>query len=345
MKDAKVTRLAAKAVELKKAWVMGVAIIGKPDSVHPSELDVPGYDHWQAKPLKRHIADLEQDLDELGKRFLLMDWSPTRRNKAVPWLSQKYDEWLAAKQPIYELGRVHEVEQSIGRLGHRRRIECPPYAQVLMQGFSGAAIRHPEYHLAKDLALLCNLFLDAEATAEEHLRNRRMHSNEISQSLARSVILTCYNLLESFVSGLAAAFIIENPTAPEDTLKMLQKPKDRTLKARFEEVPALVTGMPNPMAPYRSILTPLFGDYQKRRNAFVHCEPGPVTPKEGFFHETDAKIVRVTVSLTIRAIRAAWKVVHETEGPRWLPDPDPKGRFLNVAANLTETSSHHIKPC
>ena len=336
MRDDKITRLAAEALQLKKAWVVGIALIGKPANLPADDLTPPNYLLWQIKPLKRHLDDLQRDMDLVGKSFILENWHAAQRNKAVPWLAKKYDEWMKSKQSIWEIGRVHEVEKAIGKLGFRKYLECPAYAQVLLQGFSGAAFRHPEYHLVRDLALLNNFFLDAEAIADVNLKNRRLHSNETSQSLARSVILTCYNLLESFISGLVAAYTVENPNAPEELIKKLQKPKDRSLKARFEEVPALVSGVPGVMEPFKSVLTPLFGDYQKRRNAFVHCEPGPATGKETFFHETDAKTVRETISLTMRAIRSAWRVIHKTEGPRWLPDPDAKGRFPNVDVNLKE---------
>ena len=339
MSDDKITRLAADAVQWKKAWVMGIAFLGNPANELPAAFAVPNYLHWQIKPLKRELDCLRQDLDEIGKHLISEDWNSTQRNKTVLWLATKHDEWVQSRQSIWEIGRVHEVEKSIGRLRFRKSIECPAYAQVLIQGFNGTAIRHPEYHLARDLALLYNLFLDAEAIADGYLKNRNLHSNEISQSLARSVILTCYNLLESFVSGLVAEFIIKNPDAPSGIIKRLEKPKDRSLKARFEEVPELVTGIPNVMEPIKSILIPLFGDYQKRRNAFVHCEPGPITTKETFFHETNAKVVRETISLTIRAIRAAWKLVHNADGPSWLPNPDTKGRFPNIEFNLSETQA------
>ena len=344
MSDDKITRLAGEALRLKKAWVMSIALLGRPANVLQEHLKLPNYSRWQINPLKSHIGKLRICMNDIGKAFVLEDWNPTQRNRAIPWLASKYDEWMRSKQAIWEIGRVHEVESAIGRLGFRKLMECPAYAQVLLQGFSGAAIRHPEYHLARDLALLTNLFLDAEAIADDHQRNRRPHNNENSQSLARSVILACYNLLESFLSGLVAEFVIHNPQAPEETLKKLQKPKDRSLKARFEEVPALVTGVENVMAPFRNTLNPLFGDYQKRRNAFVHCEPGPVTPKEAFFHETEAKVVKETISLTTLAIRAAWKVVHKTEGPRWLPDPDANGRFPKIDVSLAESAKKPPSP-
>lgn len=103
MRNDKITGLAAEACDLKKAWVLGMALVGKPTSIPLSHLNMPSYAHWQAKPLKRQIADLEHGLDEIGKKFILEDWSSVRLNKTVPWLAQKHDEWLAAGQPVYEL--------------------------------------------------------------------------------------------------------------------------------------------------------------------------------------------------------------------------------------------------
>ena len=81
MSNDKITGLAAEACDLKKAWVLGMALVGKPTSIPLSHLNMPSYAHWQAKPLKRQIADLEHGLDEIGKKFILEDWSSVRLNK------------------------------------------------------------------------------------------------------------------------------------------------------------------------------------------------------------------------------------------------------------------------
>lgn len=341
--SAKILNLAEEATTLHKALLLGVAILG-PEAGRVA--DLPDYRLFQVKPLKRLIEDLDRHLMMLNKTLVTEVWDKQQRKAAIKWLASKHDAWLATKQPVFEIGRLHEVEAALGPLIHRTQIECPPYAQVILQGYRGAGIRHPEYHLARDLALLNNLFLDAEAIVDLHQRNRRPHSNENCQSLARSVILSCFNLLESLVSGLVAEFVIANPQADEATMKKLREPgwKRSSLKARFEDVPSIITGRDNAMAPFKSVLDPLFGDFKWRRDAFVHCEPGPTptkfgTVKETFFHETGAKVVKETVSLTIQAIRAAWKVVHKIDGPRWLPEPDSKGRFPNIDVNLAETHS------
>jgi hypothetical protein len=337
--QSKIDRLASEASMLHKAWVLAVAIMGRSAQIRAEYLRIPDYKRCAINALKIQVSDLEQSIESIRPFVVIEKWHSRQLRQVIPWMAKKHDEWMGSGQTIWQLGRVMEVEKVLGRLVHRKRLECPPYGQVLLQGFQGAAIRHPEYHLARDLALINNLFLDAEAIADEHLRQRRPHGTETNQSLARGVILTCYNLLESFVSGIVADFVMNNPDAPEDTLKKLQKPKDRSLKSRFEEVPGLVTGTPQVMESFKDVLGALFGDYQKRRNAFVHCEPGPTTAKESLFHETDAKVVRDTVSLTIQAIRAAWRVVYHTEGPRWLQDRDKNGRFPSIGAGLVETTS------
>lgn len=331
----KKTRLQHEATRLHKALIMGIAIHGKTPSLNSEILELHDYSHWPIKALKLYIQELQKILGEIGKH-VFQEWNNHTANKAIAWLSIKHDEWITAKQPIWEIGRVYEIEESIGTLGFRRGMECPAYAQLIVQGYNGAAIRHPEYHLARDMALLNNLFLDAEGILYEHSANQKPHCSEHSQSLARSVILTCYNLLESFVSGLVTEFVLKNPTASAETVKKLEKPKDRSLKERFKDVPSIITGTENAMEQHENILTPLFGIHHRRRHAFVHCEPGPSKDKEGLFHETDQKTVKDTVKLSTQAIRAAWSVVYKTDGPRWLPSTDSNGRFDRVDVFLCE---------
>jgi hypothetical protein len=231
------------------------------------------------------------------------------------------------------------VEQAIGKICRRNDIDWPPYAQVLLQGDHGAAIRHPEYHLATDIALLYNLFLDAQAIIDEAQRQGRVHSSEYCQSLGRSVILACFNLLESFVSGIATAFLLENANAPQAVVNKLQD-NWPSLQKRFFQFPFLVTsGRVNLVDDTRGSLHLLFGECKERRDSFVHCEPGSTPTKRGYvkekhFHDVSLAIVRQTVDLTCEAICISWKAIHGREKPSWLPNRDPGGRFLRVTVVL-----------
>jgi len=289
------SRLVEHALALKKAWLLAAAIVGAGEQLPQKDLHIPNYLAWENKALKRQIRNLEDDFEDVAK-LLLLAWKRNNLPSITAWLAERFDEWQQAEFSVFELGRVHDVEQAVGLLGHRRMIDCPPYAQVLLQGFFGAAIRHPEYHLARDLALLYNLFLDSEAILNEQQRKKQRHSSEHSQSLARSVILTCFNLLESFVSGLATAYLIEDPDGPEDIREKLEDNK-LSLRKRLVSFPSLVAGGSVLIDDSKPPLKKLFGECKERRDSFVHCEPGPTPTKWGYvkekhFHDVDRPVVR-----------------------------------------------------
>lgn len=82
------------------------------------------------------------------------------------------------------------------------------------------------------------------------------------------------------------------------------------------------------------------GPLKDRRDAFVHCEPGPEPSerghvKETLFHDAGVAIVDETVDATIDVIRRVWHAVHERRGPRWLPDRQSNGHFPGENLRLT----------
>jgi hypothetical protein len=335
-------RLAEQAIALKKAWLLAAAMLGAGKQLTEKDFRIPNYFSWENKALKRHITDLEGDFEHIAKR-LFLNWKRSSLPSVSAWLAERFDAWIASKSQIFDLGRVHEIEQAIGPLGHGRIMDCPPYGQVLLQGFYGAAIRHPEYHLARDLALLYNLFLDSESIIDEEQRQRRIHTSEHSQSLARSVILTCFNLLEAFVSGLATGFLIEHPNAPVDVRKKLADNK-LSLRKRLILFPPLVTQQRVLTDDTKPPFKKLFGECKERRDSFVHCEPGQNPTKWGYvkeehFHDVSRAVVRETVDLTLQAISLIWKLVHGKEKPSWLPIRAKNGRFERVEVVLRPVTS------
>ncbi|MGC3961492.1 MAG: hypothetical protein QM813_27270 [Verrucomicrobiota bacterium] len=160
--------------------------------------------------------------------------------------------------------------------------------------------------------------------------------------MGRSVILTCFNLLESFASGLAAAHLIEHPEVSEEIVLQLRgrKPngRDYSLREKFVLFPALIANKPK-LDENKAPLKELFGECKQRRDSFVHCEPGPEQTKWGYikeerFHDVDRVAVQKTVELTWDAICLAWKTVHEKEKPSWLPKRSADGRFVRAVKEL-----------
>lgn len=273
MSNDKHSRLVDEATVLKKAFLLVAILGGHGNKLRAQELQIQNYRHWENKSLKRHLADLEDDLERFEK-MLLLNWVKTNSRSRARWFALRFDEWAKAEFKIHDLGRVHEIESAVGRFAFHRFMDCPPYAQLIMQGVHEPALRHPEYHLGSDLALLFNLLLDSEAILADANQRREVHCSEHSQSLARSVILTAFNLLESFVSGLAAAWLIENPGAPPNIVSKLED-KKLSLRRRLVEFPSLITGRQNVINGNCAPFDALFGECKQRRDSFVHCEPGP----------------------------------------------------------------------
>ncbi len=330
-------RLAAEALQLKKAWLLTAAVMGLGPQLTEKEYFIPNYLARENKWLKRQIEDLQDDFENQAKQILL-NWKRSSLQSKSAWFAEQFDAWQATGCALFDLGRVYEFERTVGQLGFRKFMECPPYAQILLQGFNGAAIRHPEYHLASDMALLYNLFMDSQLLMDEAARLRQVHGSEHNQSLGRSVILTCFSLLESFVSGLAMAFLMENPNAPEHVVKKLED-KNLSLRKRFILFPSLISGQPSVLNDTQPPLQSLFGECKERRDSFVHCEPGAAPTKWGYvkeahFHDVNLAVVSKTVDLTYEAVCFAWKAAHGKDKPSWLPKRESNGRFPRVQVAL-----------
>jgi SEC-C motif len=338
--------LAEEALLLKKAWILAMAWLGQ--KVGREWLVPPNYSTWSNRELKCEIEKLQGDFGDVLK-FILAESEGIQVNRIARWFAAKFDEWNQSRTPILHLGRVQDVQRDLGRLRSKHLMEFPPYAELLLQGFQSLAVRHPEYHLARDLVLLHSLFLDAEVSIEESLRQPKPISTEASQSLARSVIITCYNLLESFVSGLAVAWAMENQKPVDEITNKLPRKDRASLKERFIEVPSIiVTGKTGLLDATKPPFQPLFGDFKRRRDSFVHCEPGPQPSKYGqvkeeAFHDVQVAVVEQTVDLTLEAIRVVWKTVYGREKPHWLPERGPDGRFSRVDFRLTTQSQSPIQ--
>lgn len=279
---------------------------------------------------------------EFGERLAKITLAEPERLKnqdTQGWIISKFRGWAGAKCGVYELGRVSEVEEKLGPLGLRRWITVPSYAHVILQGYVGAGIRHPEYHLARDLVLATSLYQDSQALSTDDLSL----SDEPNQSLGRSVVVTCFNLLEAFTSGLSAEFLFTTPQASESIRKSLLDDR-MPLRKRFMTFPGLVRPDGSPMIETAAIKQ-LFEDIKPRRDTYVHCSAGEMLSKQGhvkdrIFHEIDPAFVNSAIDMTLDAIATAWQHAHNTHVlPSWLPSRDEQGRINHNEVHLERNST------
>jgi len=320
-------RLADQALRLKKSWILAAIWIGAGDQLGLEARSVHDYRAWPKKKLLEHIPLLQDDFCEVFGQIVDRPDTATIKH-AARWMSERFDQWQKAEFGLCSLCTAREFELECGLLKARAKIEVPPYAEVFMQGEHPVAIRHPEYMLARDLECLYSLFLDCESLLSGVNWGSPPKwaggASENGQTLARAVIQTCFNLLESFVSGLARAHLLEHPDLPADTTKKLLS-QDKSLRQRITFVPELIVGRRCGLELNAAPLDRLFGEIKQARDSFVHCEPGPQASlktgkvKEHLFHDVSKELVAETVLLTWKVIRHLWVFVFDREGPRWLP--------------------------
>lgn len=324
-------RLAKRALGLKKAWLLLTVMVGH----RPSEAEalIPAYSSWNRRALQAVCDELESDVATV---LALLTRSPGHalRPSSVRWLSEQFDRWMVARVPAFTISTVQQFEENVGAFSARNQQETPPYAEVYLQLGLPFAFRHPEYMLVRDLGMLLDLYRDAEALCDgidpTNPPSWSGAAGENVQGLARSVIQACFNLLEAYVSGLARAHVMtqELPPAIQTRLTDNREP----LKKRIRTVPSLIAGRESPLRPDSYPLDPLFNDIKRRRDAFVHCEPGPQDStrgyvKEAVFHDIPLELVPLAVGATHEAIRQTWLFLYGVEGPRWLPPLESSGRF------------------
>ena len=333
------SELEANAFALKKAWVLVAVLAGHGSTLSKEDLTIWDYRLWSGKQLKPYVDKLTHDFVANAK-VLLLDWGKTDLRTKVDWFAAHLDAWRGSGLGTYTVGRFHEIEATLGKLAYHNQMDIPPYAELMLQGAGPFGIRHPEYHLGSDAALLHDLLVDSQALNDDALAEGRVHSTEHRQSLSRSVILTCFNLLEAFVTGLAVEWLMLNPNLPPTMAKKLTD-NGLSLRKRVLQIPALITGRSDILDEKAPPFEPLLGECKQRRDSFVHCEPGPDANawgyvKEHHFHDATVEAAQTTLNLTFDLIRLVWKSVHSRPGPTWLPQRTDAGRFKTVAVKLVD---------
>ena len=138
-------RLAARALNLKKAWIIAAMMIGHVP--RGGDETIPSYGSWSQTRLQGHIQDLEADICDALKSALL---SPALalREEAVCWMAAQFDRWQREGFGLLSLSSALEFERFVAPLDDRGVLDIPPYAELLLQPGIEVAFRHPEYMLA-----------------------------------------------------------------------------------------------------------------------------------------------------------------------------------------------------
>jgi hypothetical protein len=320
------TRVLNEAIIYKRAWAVAAMWVGNVIQ-RKDELSIPRYDALPRKVLEQEARELRKKFNNALDLILGKPRTNAVEGRALKWFSGQYDIVVNAEGPV-TLCTLHEFVSSVAPTVMQRKVDAPPYTELLMQGSRGLAYRHPEYMLARDVEFNHSIFWQTEELVANHalvpnLPNWVATAGENVQSLARAAILSCFSLLESTVSGLGRAYEMTHPALTAQERKVLINNHGPLLERLFD-IPMVIVGKPLPLRKESLPLSRLFGEIKQRRDAFMHCEPGDQRARAGFvkqdrFHDVTADGVDDAVQLTVEVVQVLWQHVHGVDkGPAWL---------------------------
>jgi hypothetical protein len=279
-------RLARSAVRLKKAWILSVAMVGLRNlqpQVSAEQLVIPDYSSWSRPKLQDQVLALEADLGEVLAIRVQLATGKKTIYRVAEWLERHYDHWQEAGRGMYRIANVLDFEHHVGPIRSKRQLDPPPYGEMLLPGFLGLAIRHPAYMLVRDVGLLFDLHFDVDrllqgATLSD--ASWAVAAGKNQQSLARSVILSCFNLLESFANGLAREWLRLHPAADAKERAHFEETQ-KPLRTRLLSIVKTASGGHCSLDVNKPPISELFGPIKNRRDAIVHSEPGSGVSSRG----------------------------------------------------------------
>ncbi len=334
-------REAAEIVRLRKAAAVGRLMLGELEG----PLESICHADYIAKPrreLKQEIGVLRSYLKgELQKfcRRNFVDADPEN-------LAKLYDD-IFAHNSQYRLP-LREFVERVGKPHALVLKGAPPHATVCLSPW-GIQTEYPEMHLARDLAISYNDAFDAEKELVSHgiVSWRKAKDDEFRNPLVATIsrgkysmrmcLLSCFNLTEAFINGIAWEFVQTNDiTALSKKKQDLLTKGQASLLDKLVKVPRIVTGKgqpplaqdQDPLATFRDVVKPF-------RDSTVHASPFSAPERFGGYDKLDRvyelgmPTVTTAVDLTLNIVKMIHEYLDLGSGlPAWMPSRGNDGRFI-----------------
>ena len=334
-------REASEIVRLRRAAAVGRLMLGE---LH-APLDRIEHEHYVAKPrreLKAEVAALRSSLRKELRKFCQQNFVNVSPEK----LGDLYED-IRAHDSQYRL----PLDEFVKRVGEPRSNVlkgAPAHATICLSPW-GLQTEFPEMHLARDLALSYNDALDAEGVRGGHGKVpwRKAKEEDFRRPLAAALIrgkfsmrmclLSCFNLTEAFINGIAWEFVQSSGAAglSKNQQDLLTKGQ-ASLLDKLAKVPAIVTGRERgpltkgqaPLSTFRDLVKPF-------RDSIVHASPFSAPERFGGYdklervYELEMPTVTNAVELTLKIVGTIHEFMGSGHGlPAWLPRREAGGRFV-----------------
>jgi hypothetical protein len=327
-------REAKEIVRLKRAAVVGRLMLGELNEQMES-IFVEQYIHKSRRELKEERESIRKHLyGEINKfcRKNFENMKPEDLAKLYEPLFEHKNDW---HMPLAEFSREFgNIKSDV--------LKGAPLHSTIHFSLWGLQTDFPEQHFMKDLAVSFN---DAVSIEEHRLTDYRTKSirekkdqiirGEIADLIRRSnvnqrtCVLTCFNLIESYVNGLAWDYfqthdiscLSKNDQEIFDESKKMVNIIDKLIK-----IPRIVAEKgTSPLDKSRDPLKSFIEDIKPYRDAIVHASPFAAPERFGGYdklnklYNLNLSTVRGVVDITIRIIKEIHSFLHSTENlPEWI---------------------------
>ncbi|MFH1057942.1 MAG: hypothetical protein V1797_04570 [Pseudomonadota bacterium] len=215
--------------------------------------------------------------------------------------------------------------------------DTPPYSTVIISLW-GLKFRHPEYFLTNDIIQSLSMAVEArnalneiekKTHVEAHARLEEIVGLQRKEGFAcRSIILSCYNLLEAYLNGLAWVFALDKEkmsAVSNNARKLIEDSGQVSLKEKVVKYPKIISGSPlwgDNDDPPKLLLT----DLKQFRDSLVHPSPFSVPERFGgydklqTFYLVDIGVSMITTRHTVGIISHIHEHINGASSPplKWL---------------------------
>jgi hypothetical protein len=256
-------------------------------------------------------------------------------------------------EPLYARGSMWRLPliEFAAQLGQPREgvLRGAPLHSTVVLSPWGLQTEDPEMHLVKDLAVAFNSIVAIEDELGEY-KNTPWHKakeEKTKDKIAdlqrhaafhrRMCVLSCFNLAEAYINGLAWEYVQTNDisTLSKRKQKILTEGQASILD-KLVKIPEIVTGRtPGPLEKENEPLVTFRETIKPFRDSIVHASPFAAPERFGGYeklskiYELNYDTVQQTVKMTLAIIGMVHKFIGGSEElPKWVPKRNDDGTFL-----------------
>jgi len=256
-------------------------------------------------------------------------------------------------EPLYARGSIWRLSltEFAVQLGQARKgvLRGAPLHSTIVLSPWGLQTEYPEMHLVKDLAVAFNSLVATEDELGKYWKipwhkakgeNTRSHLAVLQRRAffhRRMCVLSCFNLAEAYINGLAWEYVQTNDisTLSRTKQKILTEGQASILD-KLIKIPQIVAGRSSgllekdkePLVTFRDTIKPF-------RDSIVHASPFAAPERFGGYeklskvYELNFDTVQQTVEMTLKIIGMIHRFVGgEEHSPQWVPRRNDDGTFL-----------------